>query len=158
MPSRGEADRHTTSRAEGHYPVGGAQRVLQQYDIAADNDLGFRPGIARRGGDPRRRACARHVSPGLAVPRHRHGVLTARPLTPTGQASAVPRPASGSGPTTGGPKVNPATCFFTFTGGGKFTVSGGTGACKGISGSGKVVLSIVGILGRTKERRLVDEP
>jgi hypothetical protein len=30
------------------------------------------------------------------------------------------------------------------------TVSGGTGAYKGISGSGKVVLSIVSILGRTK--------
>ena len=80
--------------------------------------------------------------------RHRHGMLTARPLTPTGQASAAPGPASGS--STGAPKVSPATCCFAFTGGGKFTVSGGAGAYGGISGSGKVVLSIVGILGRTK--------
>jgi hypothetical protein len=54
-----------------------------------------------------------------------------------------------SGGVGGAPKVNPHTCFFTFTGKGKFTVGHGTGAYKGISGSGRVVISIVGILGRT---------
>jgi len=54
-----------------------------------------------------------------------------------------------SGKTTGAPKVNAKTCFFTLNGSTKFTVGGGTGAYKGLSGSGKAVISIVGILGRT---------
>jgi hypothetical protein len=77
-------------------------------------------------------------------PRHRQRRLHRlwrRPQGSTSDAVKFPR---------GSFKVNPATCFFTFTGGGKFTVSGGTGAYRGISGSGKVVLSIVGILGSTK--------
>ena len=53
-----------------------------------------------------------------------------------------------SGATSGTPKVNPATCFATFTGTGAITVGHGTGAYRGISGSGKAVISIVGILGR----------
>jgi uncharacterized membrane protein len=54
-----------------------------------------------------------------------------------------------SGSETGAPKVNTKTCFVTFSGSSKFTVGGGTGTYKGISGSGKAVISIVGILGRT---------
>lgn len=53
-----------------------------------------------------------------------------------------------SGKTTGAPKVNPKTCLFTFNGSGKFTVGSGTGAYKGLTGSGKAVISILGILGR----------
>jgi hypothetical protein len=55
-----------------------------------------------------------------------------------------------SGAQTGAPKLNKATCFFTFTGTGPITVGHGTGAYRGISGSGKAVITIVGILGRTK--------
>jgi hypothetical protein len=54
-----------------------------------------------------------------------------------------------SGKTTGSPKVNTKTCFVTFTGTGKIKVFSGTGAYKGITGSGKAVISIVGILSRT---------
>lgn len=82
-----------------------------------------------------------------------NGVFTASGVDHEGSTSdtsssraAASRPAT----TTGAPKVNPATCFFTFTGGGKFTASGGTSADNGISGSGKVVLSIVSVLGRKK--------
>jgi hypothetical protein len=48
----------------------------------------------------------------------------------------------------GAPKVNKTTCFFTFTETTPFKVGHGTGAYRGISGSGKAVITIVGILGR----------
>jgi hypothetical protein len=54
-----------------------------------------------------------------------------------------------SGKTSGAPKLNPKTCFFTFNGSTKFKVQSGTGAYKGLTGSGTAVISIVGILGRT---------
>jgi hypothetical protein len=57
---------------------------------------------------------------------------------------AVNHPGSG-----GAPKLNPATCFFTINVTGPITIGHGTGAYRGISGSGKAVISIIGILGRT---------
>jgi hypothetical protein len=85
-----------------------------------------------------------------------NGVFTASGLDREGsQADTAKFPNGNSrinhpGPASGAPEVNPATCFVTFTGPGRFTISGGTRAYKGISGSGKVVISLVGILGRTK--------
>jgi hypothetical protein len=76
-------------------------------------------------------------------------MLTARRLTPLVKRPQLPS----QRPVPAQPlrqKVNPATGLLTFTGGGKFTISGRTGAYKGISGYGKVVLRIVGVLGRTK--------
>jgi hypothetical protein len=55
---------------------------------------------------------------------------------------------SGNGPG-GAPKVNPTTCFATDTIAAPFTVSGGTGKYKHIAGSGKAVITVVGILART---------
>jgi hypothetical protein len=52
----------------------------------------------------------------------------------------------GNGPA---PKVNPTTCFATFSLPSPFTVSGGTGKYKHLTGSGKAVITIVGILART---------
>ena len=49
----------------------------------------------------------------------------------------------------GNPKVNPATCFVTYTGTAKFTLSGGTGKYKGIAGSGEAVITIVAIAARS---------
>jgi hypothetical protein len=40
---------------------------------------------------------------------------------------------------------NTKTCFYTFSQTGVFTLSGGTGKYKGISGSGKFALTVVGI-------------
>jgi hypothetical protein len=60
------------------------------------------------------------------------------------------------GKTSGAPKVNPSTCFFTFTGAGKIKVGSGTGTYKGISGSGKAEISIVGILSRTASGACTD--
>jgi hypothetical protein len=53
------------------------------------------------------------------------------------------------GGNSGKPKVNPLTCLFTLKQAGlRFTVSGGTGRYKGITGSGRAVLSIIAVLGR----------
>jgi hypothetical protein len=52
---------------------------------------------------------------------------------------------SHSGATSGTPKVNPATCLVTFTGTGAIAVGHSAGACRGVSGSGKGVISIAGI-------------
>jgi uncharacterized membrane protein len=91
------------------------------------------------------------------IPVIANGVFTAAGVDHTGNTVDTAVFPTGSfkinhgGPISGTPKLNPATCFFTFTGKGKFTISGGTGAYKGISGSGKVVITIVGITGRTKK-------
>ena len=50
---------------------------------------------------------------------------------------------------TGAPKVNPATCLFTLTTTDKITLNGGTGKYKGITGSGKAVVSIIAIAARS---------
>jgi hypothetical protein len=38
--------------------------------------------------------------------------------------------------------LNPATCLYTKTGSGRYTIADGTGAYKGISGSGKISFSL----------------
>jgi hypothetical protein len=53
---------------------------------------------------------------------------------------------SANGP--GASHANPTTCFATFSGTSPFTVSGGTGRYKHISGSGKAVITFVGIAPR----------
>ena len=45
-------------------------------------------------------------------------------------------------------KVNPKTCLIQASGTGKVTLSGGTGAYKGISGTPVATLSILGIAAR----------
>jgi len=45
---------------------------------------------------------------------------------------------------------NARTCFFSFSETGVFTLSGGTGKYKGISGSGKYALTVVGIGAKLK--------
>jgi hypothetical protein len=47
-------------------------------------------------------------------------------------------------------RLNPKTCLMSFAATGKFTVGHGKGAYKGISGSGKALISGVGIARRTK--------
>jgi hypothetical protein len=49
----------------------------------------------------------------------------------------------------GAPKVNPLTCLLSLKETVKFTVSSGTGIYKGITGSGKAALVILGVLGRS---------
>ena len=49
----------------------------------------------------------------------------------------------------GNPTVNPSTCLFTLTVTDAFSVGGGTGKYKGLTGSGKAVVSIVAILARS---------
>jgi hypothetical protein len=57
------------------------------------------------------------------------------------------RHSNGTGPET----FNPKTCLFTGTIHGTYSISGGTGKYKGISGSGKYVASILGIGAKTKK-------
>lgn len=47
-------------------------------------------------------------------------------------------------------KIDRKTCFATFTGSGKYTLGGGTGKYKGISGHGTYKLYEQGVLKRTK--------
>jgi hypothetical protein len=54
-----------------------------------------------------------------------------------------------SGGPSGAPKVNPATCFTTLTVTDPFSVNGGTGKYKGLTGSGTAVISIIAILARS---------
>jgi hypothetical protein len=50
-----------------------------------------------------------------------------------------------------GPQTfNPKTCLFTFNGHGTYTITGGTGKFKGISGHGKYTLSILGLQPKKK--------
>jgi hypothetical protein len=83
------------------------------------------------------------------------GVFTAAGVDHAGNSVDTLKFANGSfqiihpGPGTGHPKFNPKTCFVTFTGTGKFTLGHGTGAYKGISGSGKVAVTFVAIGART---------
>lgn len=50
---------------------------------------------------------------------------------------------------TGGTQhLNPSTCLLTINGTATYTLSGGTGAYKGITGSGNAKLSILGVTGR----------
>ena len=87
---------------------------------------------------------------------HWQRVLTASGLGREGSQANTAKFPNGSfrinhpAPVSGAPKVNAATCFVTFTGSSRFTISWGTRAYKRISGSGKVVISIAGILRHTK--------
>lgn len=47
-------------------------------------------------------------------------------------------------------RVNPQTCLAVFVDSAKFTVGSGTGAYKGISGSGKALVSFTGIARKAK--------
>jgi hypothetical protein len=49
-----------------------------------------------------------------------------------------------------GGSFNAKTCLFQFDGKGTFKISGGTGVYKGISGSGKFTLSVIGLAPKTK--------
>jgi hypothetical protein len=49
----------------------------------------------------------------------------------------------------GKPKVNALTCFVTISGSARFTINGGTGKFAGLTGAGKALVTIVGILGRS---------
>jgi hypothetical protein len=77
------------------------------------------------------------------------GVDISGPSTDTVQLPGGTFKVHHPGQTSGSPKLNPATCFVTDTGTGKFTISGGTGKYKGLTGSGQVVINIVGILARS---------
>jgi uncharacterized membrane protein len=47
--------------------------------------------------------------------------------------------------------LNPTTCLLTASGNATYTLGGGTGAYKGISGSGKATLNILGIAARNSK-------
>lgn len=51
----------------------------------------------------------------------------------------------------GSPHLNPTTCLFTVNGPATYTLSDGTGAYKGISGSGQAELRIIGVTGRDSQ-------
>jgi hypothetical protein len=78
-----------------------------------------------------------------------YGPLTARAVDIQGNKSDLIKLAGGTfvvnhGPTTGPQTFNPKTCLVTVNQHGSYTINHGTGAYKGISGSGKAhVLALV---------------
>ena len=84
------------------------------------------------------------------------GVFTAAGVDVGGNSTDTARLPGGTfkihhpGDNGGTTKVNPTTCFATYTDTTKITLSNGTGKYKGISGSGTAVVSVVAILPRAK--------